>query len=249
MYYLQSRYYSPNWGRFINADGYVSTGQGLLGNNMFVYCGNNPINRHDPKGTCWHYLWTSDCNKCARKKKNTISITGLFNAAVSTAANYTSAHAGNPDLAKELSEQLKIGNGYSSLGMQGAINELSKCEVTAGASIGFGPRFFGAQAGVGSISSIYATKDYAFVGANAGVSISDIPKIGGFLLPFNLAFDFDIRRLEKPSYITPGFSYGFGMDTFMGTTGSGIVFSTDIGLSYGANYYWVWERKRELIFL
>ena len=43
LYYLQSRYYNPEWGRFINADGYVSTGQGLLGNNMFAYCLNNPI--------------------------------------------------------------------------------------------------------------------------------------------------------------------------------------------------------------
>lgn len=42
-YCLQSRYYDPEIGRFINADALVSTGQGLLGNNMFAYCGNNPI--------------------------------------------------------------------------------------------------------------------------------------------------------------------------------------------------------------
>ena len=42
-YYLQSRYYDPAVGRFINADGYVSTGQGLIGNNMFAYCNNNPV--------------------------------------------------------------------------------------------------------------------------------------------------------------------------------------------------------------
>ena len=50
-YYLQSRYYNPNLCRFINADGLVSTGQGLLGNNMFAYCGNNPVMRADPRGT------------------------------------------------------------------------------------------------------------------------------------------------------------------------------------------------------
>ena len=37
--------------RFINADGLVSTGQGLLGTNMFAYCGNNSVNRFDPTGT------------------------------------------------------------------------------------------------------------------------------------------------------------------------------------------------------
>jgi len=49
-YYLNSRYYSAEWGRFISADAYVSTGQGLTGCNMFIYCGNNPINFCDPKG-------------------------------------------------------------------------------------------------------------------------------------------------------------------------------------------------------
>ena len=53
MYYLQSRYYDPNTCRFINADGYVSTGQGLTGYNMFAYCGNNPVNRIDLTGEAW----------------------------------------------------------------------------------------------------------------------------------------------------------------------------------------------------
>ncbi len=37
-------------GRFINADAFVSTGQGLLGNNMFAYCLNNPVNMLDTTG-------------------------------------------------------------------------------------------------------------------------------------------------------------------------------------------------------
>ena len=43
MYYLQSRYYDPLVGRFINADVYASTGQGILGCNMFAYCENGVI--------------------------------------------------------------------------------------------------------------------------------------------------------------------------------------------------------------
>ena len=50
LYYLQSRYYDPYTGRFLNADAFASTGQGLTGNNMFAYCGNNPVNRCDPTG-------------------------------------------------------------------------------------------------------------------------------------------------------------------------------------------------------
>ena len=50
LYYLQSRYYDPEVGRFINADSFVSTGQGTVGSNMFAYCGNNPIVCVDPTG-------------------------------------------------------------------------------------------------------------------------------------------------------------------------------------------------------
>ncbi len=53
LYYVSSRYYDPVTGRFVNADGYVSTGQGLTGYNMFAYCGNNPVNRKDPSGQGW----------------------------------------------------------------------------------------------------------------------------------------------------------------------------------------------------
>lgn len=38
-------------GRFISADGFTSTGQGALGTNAYVYCGNNPVNFVDPTGT------------------------------------------------------------------------------------------------------------------------------------------------------------------------------------------------------
>ena len=60
LYYLQSRYYDPAIGRFINADGFVTTDVlGLLSSNMFVYCENNPISRFDPTGeTFWDVL---DC--------------------------------------------------------------------------------------------------------------------------------------------------------------------------------------------
>ena len=50
LYYLQSRYYDPNTGRFINADSYASTGQGILGFNTYAYCKNNPIKHTDHLG-------------------------------------------------------------------------------------------------------------------------------------------------------------------------------------------------------
>ena len=56
MYYLQSRYYNPTLGKFINADVFTSTGQGILGNNMFAYCNNNPSCCSDPTGM---FGWTA----------------------------------------------------------------------------------------------------------------------------------------------------------------------------------------------
>ena len=53
-YYLQSRYYNPNWGRFINADIYVNANGDLLGYNMFAYCNNNPVMGYDPLGE-WNW--------------------------------------------------------------------------------------------------------------------------------------------------------------------------------------------------
>ena len=49
-YYLQSRYYDPTIGRFINEDALVSTGYGILGLNMFAYCNNNPASFADSSG-------------------------------------------------------------------------------------------------------------------------------------------------------------------------------------------------------
>ena len=56
-YYLQSRYYDPAIGRFINADSYASTdATGLLSTNMFAYCENDPVNRSDPSGEFWNIV-------------------------------------------------------------------------------------------------------------------------------------------------------------------------------------------------
>lgn len=50
LYYLGSRFYSPQLGRFINADIYVDTGTGVNGTNLFAYCNNNPVMFYDPTG-------------------------------------------------------------------------------------------------------------------------------------------------------------------------------------------------------
>ncbi len=54
LYYLNSRYYDADTGRFINADGQLN--EGVLGYNMFAYCENNPVMRSDDEGEFWNII-------------------------------------------------------------------------------------------------------------------------------------------------------------------------------------------------
>ena len=51
LYYLISRYYDPEIGRFISPDSveYIEPSS-ISGLNLYVYCGNDPINMYDPSG-------------------------------------------------------------------------------------------------------------------------------------------------------------------------------------------------------
>ena len=52
LYYLKSRYYDPELGRFISADGvsYLNP-ESVAGLNLYAYCENNPVMGLDPDGT------------------------------------------------------------------------------------------------------------------------------------------------------------------------------------------------------
>ena len=54
LYYLNSRYYDPSIGRFLNADdiSYIQPTD-INGLNLYAYCGNNPIMFTDASGTSW----------------------------------------------------------------------------------------------------------------------------------------------------------------------------------------------------
>ena len=65
-YYLQSRYYDPVVGRFINGDAYASTGTGFLGHNMYTYCLNNPVRFTDDCGNCPYDGTSADFRRLER---------------------------------------------------------------------------------------------------------------------------------------------------------------------------------------
>ena len=58
-YYVSSRYYDPEIGRFLNADAISLLGanKDFASLNLFVYCGNNPIIRRDATGTVWETVF------------------------------------------------------------------------------------------------------------------------------------------------------------------------------------------------
>ena len=54
LYYLQTRYYDPELGRFISADSIEYLDPETLGGlNLYAYCGNNPVMGIDPEGNVW----------------------------------------------------------------------------------------------------------------------------------------------------------------------------------------------------
>ena len=57
-YYLNSRYYDPEIGRFINADttDILEAKGDLYDKNLFAYCDNNPVIRADDGGEFWNYV-------------------------------------------------------------------------------------------------------------------------------------------------------------------------------------------------
>ena len=50
LYYLNSRYYNPLFGRFINADGTIAANDDIISHNLFGYVSNNPVNKIDVNG-------------------------------------------------------------------------------------------------------------------------------------------------------------------------------------------------------
>ena len=58
LYFLKTRYYDPEVGRFISPDSieYLDP-ETINGLNLYAYCNNNPVSNVDPNGTAWwHWL-------------------------------------------------------------------------------------------------------------------------------------------------------------------------------------------------
>lgn len=150
---MQSRYYNPEIGRFINADNQLSAGSDLTGTNMFAYCGNNPISRIDSTGRSWKSFWGKVKNwivekkeNAAQKKKGTRTLgataSGAFGPAAAVSGGVAFDKKGNVGLVGTVN----AGGGFPSASVgffssdtnAPSINHLQGHGSTTGASVGPG---------------------------------------------------------------------------------------------------------------
>lgn len=89
LYYLNNRYYSPKWHRFINADSKIGSNDSLTAYNLYLYVGNNPIMNIDPSGLNWFkkkwdelYNFGRKISQTGRKIYNDIKKAFVFEAGV-----------------------------------------------------------------------------------------------------------------------------------------------------------------------
>ena len=224
---------------------------------MFQYCGNNPVMNHDPDGHCWHRAWITDCDKCKASNKNTVSLTGIFNAMVNNAASNVAAQTGNPALANQIANQIKIGDKRTTSVTQAAVNFVANNTFVVDATVGVDASIIPivnkipiikdiGSINVGMSQTLSAKREtstfiHAGVGIGVGVNIADLP----------VSFSYSIGILPKynsPSDMT-GWGYGLGVDYLWAGGGAGGWYgsgldsfsysaSTGVGVSYGWDYTW-----------
>ena len=202
-YYLNSRYYNPEIGRFINADdvSYLEPGS-LNGLNLYTYCENNPVMMVDPDGN--------------------FGILALFAITVSSAIIGGGIQLASNALAGKTGSELWEGVAGAALGA--GVNSLVLCLTisTGGASI-----FIAAgasallQTSIDAIESNIRGKDVNFGSFTSDLAINFGTAavgnyIGGKLIPTN-------RGWFQPKKFLSVFTKSYGQKILLQSTiGSGI---------------------------
>ncbi len=73
LYYLNYRYYNPDWSRFINPDMLICSNQDVLSFNLFTYVSNNPIMYADPLGQGFLSNLVKKAKKLVKQAKKAIT--------------------------------------------------------------------------------------------------------------------------------------------------------------------------------
>ena len=91
-YYVSSRYYDPEIGRWINADNAIAgVGGDIRGYNLFAYCMNDPVNMSDHTGHWPQWIKNAASAVVNAVKKAVTVVSNTVKSAVSSASNILKA--------------------------------------------------------------------------------------------------------------------------------------------------------------
>ena len=238
-YYLNSRYYDPETGRFLNADNAVSgTGDSVQGYNLFAYCFNNPINMNDPDGN-----WPKWLEKTVKVASVAIAV-----AAVVTTVVAVSAFTAGTGSAAAVWGGASVFLGAALSGINGGIanekqgNSYTNGYVggaTGGTIQGLSSKHplgtaLGGSAGV-AVGTVVTGAMNNWDPDSANLSTQDILKNAttsgakGLLtssMTAYVGYSADIARIDGCAGLMPSFSYGFaeGMKAFFGWADDALVY-------------------------
>ena len=182
-YYLQSRYYDPAIGRFINADDVSMLGAdgSMLSYNLFAYCENNPVMGCDPTGY-WDWGGVTVGLGIIAVTVITVATCGIGTpiaalvaaAALTTGAVTTYAAATDATMAVDLSYSVQTpGSVYGKVGVSMVIDfdrDESNIYFHGGGGYGYSS---GVSYSVGIVSNYEEPNDYAghFADVSAGFDL------------------------------------------------------------------------------
>ncbi len=168
LYYLNTRYYSPDLCRFMSSDNLVITvGGNVMGYNLFMYCFNNPINLTDNDGN-----WPQWVKKAANFVYNKIvkpvtkvvnKVLSKFNAATSIGASFSVTSAG-------ISYNYQIG---IALDTRGNVAVQRSYSWGASTSLGASVTVYGTQTNAPTIHDLKGTAYQ--IGGSVGVPVNGFP--------------------------------------------------------------------------
>ena len=119
LYYLNTRYYDPETGRFINRDSVAYADASFLnGLNLYAYCNNNPVMHIDPNGNAWWWIVTAAAALTAVAINHIISVAQCSKADKVVEDTYTTEEAIaaiEEVLGDEHKGKVKIENGVLSI--------------------------------------------------------------------------------------------------------------------------------------
>ena len=217
-YYLNSRYYDPCIGRFINADVYLNANGDIVGHNMYVYCSNNPIMGYDPTGE-WNWGGVLTGLGIIAATVITVATCGVGSgigavvamAAFTTGATMTYSAATDSSMVIDLSFSYQVDpQTYGKAGVSLVIDFSEDGGIYGYGHIGAGAgTSSGISYSVGTVDNLTKAEDYSrhFIDVNAGSTFG-----------FDHCFDPTEKYSEatKANSITfgNGYNYGVGYDYY-----------------------------------